>query len=234
MTPLEVSDFFSINIIDLSLLEDITLEDILTYRNLSDYQLLVGPSNPKLPYNSIEQYNIKSCNNCRWHIASMKGNNKFYIPEAHYELVNITDTIRGLIISMRDIKLLYINLEGNSSVDIARAYKVIEKLHSKQFKIHLICLQLKEFTTIPDFKTWVNHELDSKEYCLDYHMCFQVLVNKTDVISRVDLDQIWTQDISGQNGNIGIEIHIPYINGNILNMLERCYEKNIFPRQPPA
>lgn len=163
----------------------------------------------------------------------MEGNNQLYIPEAHYELVNITDTIRGLIISMRDIKLLYINLEGNSSVDIARAYKVIEKLHSKQFKIHLICLQLKEFTTIPDFKTWVNHELDSKEYCLDYHMCFQVLVNKTDVISRVDLDQIWTQDISGQNGNVGIEIHIPYIDDNILSILERCYEKNIFPYTPP-
>lgn len=224
----EVSDFFSLSIIDLSLLGDITLDDILTYRNTPDYYLLIDPQRVYQLDQRIEGFDVKICNNSRWYIASMKGSNQLYIPEAHYELVNVTDTIRGLIISMRDIKLLYINLEGNSSIDITRAYKVINKLSANQLKIHLICLQLGELTKITNLKHWIDHELDSKEYCLDYPMCFQVLVNKNDMISRVDLSQIWTQDISGQEGNMGIEIHIPYIIDTVVNHLHRCYSRDLY------
>lgn len=234
MTPLEVSDFFSINIIDLSLLEDITLEDILTYRNLSDYQLLVGPSNPKLPYTSIEHYNIKSCNNFRWHIASMKGNNKFYIPEAHYQLVNVTDKVNGITISIRNIKILYINLNGCDHRDIIRVYSVIEKLHVPQYMFNLICLQHQATPYFRALHNWTEHQLDIKTFCLNYTINFQVLISKNKNSYNMDLNQIWTQDISGQNGNVGIEIHIPYIDDNILSILERCYRQNIFPRQPPA
>lgn len=224
----EVYDFFSFNIIDFSVLEDITVETLVYDRHLPDYYLLTGPSHSESLIQGLEDYNINSCNNSKWHIASMKGSNHLYIPEAHYKLVNVTDKIRGLVVSMRDVEILYINLEDCDNRDIIRIQSVIEKLHPPQYRFHIICLQSKRVRKLSGLANWTDHPLDRKSYCLRYQIEFQVFINKNERIYNIDLNKTWTQDITVQKGNIGIEINIPHISDTILNTLDRCYNQDLY------
>jgi len=225
----EVYEFFSVNIIDFASLEDTTVETLVYNRHLPDYYLLVGPSHSKSLIQGLEEdYNIKSCNNSKWYIASMRSDNQLYIPEAHYKLVNVTDKVRGLIVSMRAIEILYVNLENCDNRDISRIQNVIERLHPPQYRLHIICLQSKMARKLSGLKNWTDHPLDHKSYCLRYQIDFQVLINKNGRTYNIDLNKTWTEDISIQTGNIGIEINIPYIPNSILNMLDRCYKKNLY------
>lgn len=224
----EVYEFFTFNIIDFSLLEDTTVETFIYNRHLPDYYLLMGPSHSELLVQGLEDYNIKSCNNSKWHIASMKVNNQFYIPEAHYKLVNVTDKTRGLVISMRNVEILYINLDSCDNRDIIRVQSIIERLHPPQYRFHIICLQSKKITKLTNLTNWTDHILDHKSYCLNYQINFQVLINKNERSYNIDLNKTWTEDISIQEGNIGIEINIPYIPDVILNMLDKCYNQDMY------
>ena len=228
MEQTEVYEFFSFNIIDFESLEDTTVETLVYNRHLPDYYLLVGPSHSESLIQGLEHYNIKSCNNSKWHIASMKSDNQLYIPEAHYKLVNVTDKVRGLVVSMRAIEILYINLEDCDNRDIIRIQNVIERLHPPQYRLYIICLQSKMARKLSGLKNWIDHPLDHKSYCLRYQIDFQVLINKYGRTYNIDLNKTWTEDISIQTGNIGIEINIPYIPNSILNMLDRCYNKNLY------
>lgn len=228
MEQTEVYEFFSFNIIDFASLEDTTVETFIYNRHLPDYYLLTGPSYSELLVQGLEDYNIKSCNNSKWHIASMKGDNQLYIPEAKYKPVQIIEGVKGLVISMRGVNILYINLDNCDNRDIIRIQNVIEKLHPPQHGFHIICLKSKGGRKLQDLQNWIDHTLDHKSYCLNYPIDFQVLITKNKRTYNINLNKMWTEDISIQQGNIGIEINIPYIPDVILNMLDRCYNQDMY------
>ncbi|MEX0595476.1 MAG: hypothetical protein WD512_03170 [Candidatus Paceibacterota bacterium] len=175
-----------------------------------------------------DNYIAQILNNKKSYIASPVGNAQYPIPNAKYGLTNITNTVSGIELSIRDIQIIYINLDEYNDADISATYRIMEKIHVSQFKFHIICLQYTNNKKMPAIKNWTYHPLDKKEYCLKDRMSFHILVNKNNKMSKTDLNTIITKDCCTQGGNIGITIDIPYIADKTLNHLNNCFRKEMF------
>ncbi len=224
MNEFEIVNFFSLCVIDISKLRGINLRDFLELGDTPEYYLIISPrhlSTEYLLFNLPENYRVQAvCG--KFYIASHIGSEDYYIPEAGYALVNVTSKVSGIILNIRDIRVLYINLEGCDFSERQTVYSVIDKMHIPQYKIHLVCLQSSDIKSL-SLKNWRYHPLDSKEYCLNYPIILHFLVNNNTRMFKTDTS-IFTRDCITQDGNVGMTIYIPYIPKGLLDYLKRCLE----------
>lgn len=223
MNNFKIIDFFLFCIIDISKLGGINLKEFLELRGSPEYYLIISPSPLSIDYliqNIPENYRVQAIGG-RFYIASQIRSEDYTIPEAGYALVNIGEKI-GLILNIRDIRVLYINLEGCDFSERQTVYSLIDKMHIPQHQIHLVCLQSSDIKSL-SLKSWRYHPLDRKEYCLSYTIIFHFLVNNNARMFKTDTS-IFTQDCSTQDGNVGMIIYIPYIPKKLLDYLKRCLE----------
>lgn len=224
MDYLNIVAFFSLCIVDISKLEKINLKKFLELLDPPEYYLITSPSTLSIDYliqNIPENYRVQAIGG-RFYIASQIGSEDYYIPEAGYALVNVTSKVSGIILNIRDIIVLYINLEGCDFSERQTVYSVIDKMHIPQYKIHLVCLQSSDIKSL-SLKNWRYHPLDSKEYCLNYPIILHFLVNNNARMFKTDTS-IFTRDCITQDGNVGMTIYIPYIPKGLLDYLKRCLE----------
>lgn len=228
MDDYEVVDFFRLCIIDISKLGGIDLlGEFLELRD-HQYYLIISPchlSTEYLLFNLPENYRVQAIGK-NFYIASQIGSEDYYIPEAGYELVNVTNKVSGMILNIRDIRVLYINLEGYDFLERQTVYRIIEKIYIPQYKIHLVCLQSQDINNSLSLRNWRYHPLDRKESCLNYKIIFHFLVNNNARMCQTETN-IFTQDCSTQDRNVGMMIHIPYIYEELLNYLKKCLEGDL-------
>jgi hypothetical protein len=227
MTPPEVSDFFSICIVNLSKLNpDIDLTSFLEHREPPDYYIFFSQNkvDPEINRQIPREYRTKFIYGSKYLIATLVINPHHYLPEVQYGLIKFTDRISGIIISIRDISILFINLENADSTELSKVYDALKKLYVSQFGINMICLSSNRKID-QNFEGWrfSNPKLD---YCVNEKLNFYILINK--VYERV-FEEFVNKAHVGNLGIYGVTMRIPYINPGIINYLEQCYTDS-----PPA
>lgn len=228
MDSLDIVAFFNLCVIDISKLGDyIDIRECLESRE-AEYYLIISPDELNIfdLINIIpENYNVDRINKNFYIFFQRNRYMRPLIPKLRQVvLTKITNSTHGVIISISDLNVLYINLDCADDIEISNVYNVIDKLYIHRYKISIICLYSENKLSF-NFHKW-NYNQSRLDYCLDEEINFHFLLNN---FSIERLNQFASVAHIGEFGNYGVTMYIPYIEPDILHDLEKCFKKEIFP-----
>jgi hypothetical protein len=245
MTASLYPEYFSLLILDPNKLpKNQSVKKIFEQKDMPMYCLFVNANSNDNKIASINnQYHLQWICNGQYCIATLKTTADYYIPTVHIEVLKLIPNIHiyGVLLCIRGTNILYIPFDQCTQEQIDTLLPRLDKFNLKGIKIHIVCVGYNKIRPIKSLETWIYHNLDIKEFCLNYNMNFHIVVNSHYEDSKVlpGNSDIQTQDWSNpdlkkaneSNINYGLMIIFP---DWIIDYLEVCYKTRISHLYPPA
>lgn len=231
MGSLDIVTFFNLCIIDISKLGAIDLGEFLELRDHPEYYLIISPchlSTEYLLFNLPKNYRVQAvCG--KFYIASQIGSEDYYIPEAGYELVNVTNKVSGIILNIFYTRLLYIDLNGYTNEELSDVYSAIQNLYVAQYQIDIICIQSSHQIKESSIHNW-SYFRPRPDYPLNVLENYHILINQLNNPSK--FSELLAEGNIYQSGNYGTTLYIP---NWLLEYLEKCLKLENLPNKstPP-